>query len=250
MFLKDAVFEPSSASRHMVELSHADTSPKSSPINLIYTDGGGDHRTPFISVQISYICRWIEQDLDMLVAPRTPPYLSVLNPIERIHSTLNFGLTGMTLARKQLDDDTERKIKSLSSKKEWRKHNEEFLKGNENKVDCRKVIENTTKDCHEMIKKKFQALQYKGERIKIGEKSKQADVEQFLNHMNVIDKKINWTAKNLTKKKVMQSQDVKNFYEGHVVATQYCFQIRKCYNKKCPYHKPIQMNLGEFKKIP
>ena len=68
--------------------------------------------------------------------------------------------------------------------------------------------------------------------------------------MNVIDKKINWTAKNLTKKKVMQSQDVKNFYENHVVATQYCFQIRKCYDKSCPYHKPIRMNLEEFKKIP
>ena len=68
--------------------------------------------------------------------------------------------------------------------------------------------------------------------------------------MNVIDKKINWTAKNLTKKKVMQSQDVKNFYEGHVVATQYCFQIRKCYDNSCPYHKPIRMNLEEFKKIP
>ena len=173
VLLKDAVFEPSSASRHMVELSHADTSPKSSPINLIYTDGGGDHRTPFISVQISYICRWIEQDLDMLVAPRTPPYLSVLNPIERIHSTLNFGLTGMTLARKQLDDDTERKIKSLSSKKEWRKHNEEFLKGNENKVDCRKVIENTTKDCHEMIKKSFRHCNTKEKEYKLGKNQNQ-----------------------------------------------------------------------------
>ena len=87
----------------------------------------------------------------MLIATRTPPYLSVLNPIERIHSTLNLGLTGMTLARKRLDGDTERKIKSLSSKKEWRKHHEEFLKGTENRVDCRKVIENTTKECHEMI---------------------------------------------------------------------------------------------------
>ena len=113
VLLKDAVFEQSSAIRHMVELNHADNSEKSSPINLIYTDGGGDHRTPFISVQISYICRWIEQDLDMLVATRTPLYLSVLNPIERIHSTLNLGLTGMTLARKRLDGDTESKIKSL-----------------------------------------------------------------------------------------------------------------------------------------
>ena len=48
----------------------------------------------------------------------------------------------------------------------------------------------------------------------------------------------------------MQSQDVKNFYEGHVVATEYCFQIRKCYDNSCPYHKPIRMNLEEFKKIP
>ena len=68
--------------------------------------------------------------------------------------------------------------------------------------------------------------------------------------MNLIDKNINWTAKNLKKKKVMQSQHVKNFYDNHVVATHYCFQIRKCYDKNCPYHKPIKMNLEEFKRIP
>ena len=40
-----------------------------------------------------------------------------------------------------------------------------------------------------MIKKQFKGLEYKGERIKIGNKSTPADLEQSMTHMNDIDEK-------------------------------------------------------------
>ena len=71
-----------------------------SPIELIYTDGGGDHRTPFISVQKGYIVHFLKMDLDMLVAARTPPYFSVINPVERAMCVINLALNGLLQVEK------------------------------------------------------------------------------------------------------------------------------------------------------
>ena len=109
--LKCAIFESSSAKRHMVELEKAMASmDAASPIQLIYTDGGGDHRTPFISVQKGYIAHFLKMDLDMLVAARTPPNFSVLNPIERAMSVINLALYGLALARKRFSDKIENRL--------------------------------------------------------------------------------------------------------------------------------------------
>ena len=181
--LKCAVFEPSTAKRHMTELSG--TYPDDiSPIYMIYTDGGGDHRTPFISVQVSYIALFLNKDLDMLIAARTPPGYSVLNPIERLHSTLNLGLNGTSLARKEMDHDTEKKIKSFSSKSDWRKAQERFEKGEKNTINYKKVIVETTKDVHSLINKKFLYLQYKGETIQEGVNASEEVLESFYDSIN------------------------------------------------------------------
>ncbi len=63
-----------------------------SPILLLYTDGGPDHRLTYVSVQVSLICIFLALDLDFLCAVRTPPYHSWKNPAERIMSILNMGL--------------------------------------------------------------------------------------------------------------------------------------------------------------
>ena len=76
---KYSIFEPSTAKQHIVELEYLRSPESIQSISMIYTDEGGYHRTPFISVQKSYIAHFLNQDLDMLVALRTPPNLSVIN---------------------------------------------------------------------------------------------------------------------------------------------------------------------------
>ena len=44
----------------------------------------------------------------MVIAARTPPGLSVQNPIERVNSVLTLGCNGVVLARKEMDKDTEK----------------------------------------------------------------------------------------------------------------------------------------------
>jgi hypothetical protein len=43
------------------------------PIMVMYTDGGPDHRTNFITVILADVVFFIKENLDVLVQMRTPP---------------------------------------------------------------------------------------------------------------------------------------------------------------------------------
>ena len=64
-----------------------------------------------------------------------------------------------------------------------------------------------------------------------------------------IDESIDWSDDSLTKRQIMGSSLVTEFYKDHVSVNQYCFQIKKCLNKNCKFHKPVRMDIEEFKKI-
>jgi hypothetical protein len=107
---KDTVFEPSSAIRHctefMITLDEHFLS-EIPPIICIYTDGGPDHRTTYGSVQIALICLFLIGDFDLLVAARTAPQQSWMNPAERIMSILNLGLQGVAIVRESMSNEME-----------------------------------------------------------------------------------------------------------------------------------------------
>ena len=67
-----------------------------------------------IPVQLALICFFLKLNLDMLIAMRTAPGNSFVNPVERIMSILNLGFQGVTLERKSVDK-YETKIKVYHS---------------------------------------------------------------------------------------------------------------------------------------
>ena len=81
-----------------------------SSVLLIYTDGGPDHRSNFMSVKLSLIALFKSMNLDRLVALRTAPSNSWANPVERIMSIVNIGLQGVGLMRQKMSDDFEKAI--------------------------------------------------------------------------------------------------------------------------------------------
>ena len=94
--LKDKVTQPSSALRHVTELSRllkslafSDDTIGTKPILVTVIDGRSEYRITFVSVQLSLICLFMSLDLDMLVVARTCPYPSWQNIVERVMSTLN-----------------------------------------------------------------------------------------------------------------------------------------------------------------
>ena len=74
------------------------------PILAVYTDGGPDHRPTFLSVQLSWIALFRKLKL---VAVRTAPGQSFINPVERVMSLLNVALYGVSLERTRMDDQYE-----------------------------------------------------------------------------------------------------------------------------------------------
>jgi hypothetical protein len=88
---KDKICMPSHALRHGVEVASilrgiysTDGINLDKPILFLYTDGGPDHRITNISVKLSLISLFIALDLDLLVAVRTAPSQSYVNPAERV----------------------------------------------------------------------------------------------------------------------------------------------------------------------
>ena len=250
MILKDAIFEASSAMRHMSELkkTHSEED-RGKSVHLFYTDGGGDHRTPFISVQKSYIAYFIEMDLDFLGGLRTPPYYSVLNPAERLNTCANGGLYGMTLARKEMSPETEKRIKNISSKKKWRNLQQDFEQGKEGAIDYSDIVKDSTKNCIDALKQRLESLIYKGNHIKVLKPSSKQEIRQTFESLDRIDSAFDWKDKKINKDKIMERTNVSDFYKKHVKVTQYAFQVKKCLDLNCKYHKPVRMDADTFQKI-
>lgn len=115
---KDKIFQPSSPYRHATEVTRILRDHYSengvdleNPILCIMTDGGPDHRVTFETVKLSLVQLFIGLNLDMLVALRTAPNHSWMNPAERCMSILNLALQHVALARKEMDERFEIAIK-------------------------------------------------------------------------------------------------------------------------------------------
>ena len=119
---KDKVFQPSSPYRHSAELirllrqhySENDVDLQV-PILCIMTDGGPDHRLTYETVKLCLVELFFHLDLDMLIAIRTAPNNSWVNPAERCMSILNLALKHVALSRDKMDDAFEKMIKKINT---------------------------------------------------------------------------------------------------------------------------------------
>lgn len=119
--LKDSALEPSSAIRHCTELSKLLLQQQiSSPILVLFTDGGPDHNNTFLSVQLGLIALFLQHDLNMLEAVRTAPYQLWKNPCERVHSILNLGLQATGVMWAVMEMKFEAAVSNCNSVKEVR----------------------------------------------------------------------------------------------------------------------------------
>jgi hypothetical protein len=114
---KDAIFQPSSALRHLTEffnlINHQYHSQPLPSILLLYTDGGSDHRCTFGSVQVALICLFLAGNFDMLIAVRTASHHSWCNPAKRIISVINYGLQGVAIKKEKMHEDEFETLKTL-----------------------------------------------------------------------------------------------------------------------------------------
>ena len=250
MMLKDAIFEISSPLRHMCEMAPTmEAEDRELPVQLIYTDGGEDHRTTLISVQMAYLANWLTNDLDCLIACRCPPLISITNPCEIFMQTANIGLNGLALARYKMSDANDKEISKLSSNKKWRAAQKPNDDGKVGSLKIRELLKQTTQFCFESLTDRFNSLKYKGEAVRVKDSVSTDDIASLMMVLDCIDPDIDWTDTTLKKVKVMERPLVRSFFAKHVRVTQYCFQVKKCRDDECVFHDTIRMDEEEFSSV-
>ena len=109
--LKDSIFQPSNAERHVVELMDlldGVGGSQHAPVLFAMTDGGPDHNCKHIAVRMSWLGLFLASGMDMLVVTRVAPTQSWQNPAERVMGPLNLALQNMALAtRAKMVDEFE-----------------------------------------------------------------------------------------------------------------------------------------------
>ena len=236
--VKEAVFEPSSALRHASELHNillTEMGMKS--VLFLYTDGGPDHRTTYISTQLSLIALFRNLNLDYLCAARTAPHNSWRNPVERMMSILNLGFQSIGLMRSHMSEPAEAALKNCNSVALLRKAGEPF------KDEIAKSLESTISLLSDVISR----LQLKGKKFQLYESSSSEDIDNFWEVLQLIEPLL--TRNDTTKKDITNKDGLKAFYEHCCRSRHYFFSIKKCGEEQCEICEPPRMPIEEFKKL-
>ena len=84
-------------------------------ILILYTDGGSEHRTTFLSVKMAMISLQNFLNLDQILAVRTASGHLFRNPAEKINCVRNLGLYGVGCMRQKcIDIEFEEKLHHCS----------------------------------------------------------------------------------------------------------------------------------------
>lgn len=242
--LKDAIFEPSTALRHAAELANKidrKGSDSHKDHMILISDGGGDHNVAHGSVQLALIALFLLLDLDSILAVRTPPYLSVLNPAERFMGVANFGLYGVALSEDELDEAEANIISHCVTKSSWRElERKQSLKRPSDRVDIKALAKKSISTALSVLKSRFESLEYDDKKVKVEATVTEDCIAELLPLLEKIDPEFDFRKPNINMKDVMKSKKFAAFFVKHCCNLTYSFQIRKCDDVSCSCHLPIR----------
>lgn len=241
--VKDKVFQASSPLRHATEHTEIlripadDQMTQNEPILFLYSDGGPDHRTNFLSVQLAALALFVALDLDMYVAVRTGPNQSYCNPAERIMSLLNLALQNVALCRDEMDGTREFRMKSLNSLKAVRAacDRDPFLKD---------ALTDSLAPVLQLLKERFSRLKRNDNPVIVQDAAADEAISTMAETLLVIDDTLDCAE--LSKLKVAKHPRLKSFMDRHCRGRHYTFQV--CYYRYNYLHMVTKMFCGSFKK--
>ena len=230
---KNMVLEDSTAVRGVVELGTTIESHYGNicpPRFYVVTDGGGDRRVDYLSVQKALISLFLYHDFDEIIAIRTAAGLSYRNPVERVHSIANLGLQSVGMMRARMAPQMERAIKNRNSNAELRKcckENEELSNG----------LSESLAVPIDFLKGVFSQLSLKGKKFKISEAASGSDIEKYSSILKVFGDDIGELNKI---EHLSRFPMFREFLSSHCVRRTYYFHVFNCNSANCEFHKPIR----------
>ena len=174
VYLKIHATEPSSAIRNAKEIANAliekyKGKENIPPMLTIYTDGGPEHRSNFLSVQIA------------VQLARTAPGHSYRNPPEKVNCVLNLGLNAIGCMRSSVHSDPafEKSLTNCNGLNDVRN----LLSKNPDVYT--KLLKELCSNCLDLIKAVFSRLHLKENNIKVRDTIIDREVESFFAKTNL-----------------------------------------------------------------
>lgn len=229
---KDAIFYPSSALRHAWDICDQKFGDRIPPVLGIYSYGGPDHNPTHASVQLAHIAVFMKLDLDILIAVRTAPGGSYLNPVERIMSILNIALQGVALERGKMTEALEKVMSNCNSMADVRSASTRC-------VELKDAFSDSMQPVLSLMCERFGRIQLKEEPIipRVATASEK-DLADMFSMLHTICPSLN---PGMTTKKVLDRlADLQEFLKTHSRIRHYCFQVRKCGN--CTMCSPYRID--------
>ncbi|XP_045162284.2 uncharacterized protein LOC123527081 [Mercenaria mercenaria] len=233
---KDKVFQASTPFRHCTELVHIFRENHSlnevdldRPILCIFTDGGPDHRLTYESVKVSLLAMFLALDLDFLIALRTAPNHSWMNPAERCMSILNLALQHVSLCREEMNEQSEKSLKGKSS-----------LGALRNLADIKPGFKEAFKGSIgpviKTVSDRFSRMKLKGTSLKVCAAASDEDIESDLDFLKLVTSSPGASFDSSSKSKDFKTCiPLQEFLKSHSVSGHYSFQVMKCKSTSCAY---------------
>ena len=229
--LKDSVFEPSGPNRFTVEVikywqSLSQEQRANIKILMLYTDGGPEHRTTFESVKIALIHLFRTTNVELLIALRTAPGQSFINPVERVMSLINISLQNVAIQRPECSEEIEQALKSCSTLETIRK--KEAL--------VREPWLQSIEEVKRLLRERIERCSLKGVQFKTMEPATEEELLEVNKTMQELDKDLD--PSELQAKHIKSKKDYLSFKDKHCQERQYSFQVFICL-----YSGSLQKNL-------
>ena len=241
---KDKVFQASNPFRHAAELYEIlceyhlnDDLQLDRPVLAFLTDRGPDHRPTFETVKVALVALFISLNIDMLVALRTAPNNSWMNPAERVMSVLNLALQHCALSREPMQSESEKKMKRkgcMTAVRNLAEADDNFKKDFEQSV--RPVIET--------VNHRFTRMSIKGVPLNAMPGLSDDAVEKILDPLKELTGADTYSTKS-SSKDLRGCKELMAFLDSHCKSGNYCFQIKKCASNNCAHCRSSPVRMGE-----
>ena len=192
------------------------------------TDGGGDRRVNSLSMEKALVSLFLVHDFDEVLVSRTAAGHSFRNHCERYHCIANIGLNGIGVMRDTMSLDFEKLMKNKNTTDEIRT----LCNAHEN---FKKALEKSLATPIELMKDVFSRLSLKGVLFQVVDPASLEEIQKYSDSLKMFGKGIDSLAekKELTKFPLFKQKD-------HTVERTYYFQVFKCKNTECKFHKPLR----------
>eukprot|EP00889_Picochlorum_renovo_P006413 jgi/Picre1/33443/NNA_008767.t1 len=266
--LKDGVFQKSCPWRHAEELKRQ-YGDSDAPIVILLTDGGPDRMLKRATVLAAQISLFLSLDLDMLIVSRTVPHLSFRNPVERVMSTLNYGLQNVSLCRQMprsidgsADDTLERQLKGCNSMGSIREKAKRYPQSSGGEAEFISMFQKSLERAKARINDRISRLGWKSEKISTYESGDNDSILELVEVFLKTDDQFSDALKSKCRRLgavdfselQRKNSPIKEFISNHVKQSPYMLQIKKkngcdCTLCRLKMIKPPRLDEETFKDL-